>query len=38
MRELEDRDLLRKDDDGYYELTERGQSYLSGDIDADELE
>jgi repressor of nif and glnA expression len=38
VRELEDRDLLRKDDDGYYELTERGRSYLSGEIGADELE
>lgn len=40
LRELEKRDLLEKSQDkrGYYRITDRGRAYLSGDVDADELE
>ena len=36
---LEDYGLLQKTEDGgYYEITEKGQAYLAGNLDADELE
>ena len=38
VRALEERDLLRKDDDGYYELADRGRDYLVGELDASDLE
>ena len=38
VRELEKWGLLEKDGDGYYELSDRGRSYLDGEIDQDELE
>lgn len=36
-RRLEDAGLLRKVDSGLYELSEKGRSYLAGDLDADDL-
>jgi len=38
VRELEKQDMLSKDSDGYYEVTNKAQSYLSGDLDASDLE
>ncbi len=40
LRELEKRDLLEKAQDkrGYYRITDRGLAYLSGEVDADDLE
>lgn len=38
VRELEKRNLLQKDDDGYYELADRSRDYLAGELDADDLE
>ncbi|GAB7017202.1 transcriptional regulator [Halostagnicola bangensis] len=30
--------LVNKVDEGYYKITDLGKQYLSGDLDADELE
>lgn len=40
MRKLADERLLMKVDEekGYYEITEKGEAYLAGDLDAEELE
>lgn len=40
MRALEDHGLLEKVDDirGGYRLTERGEQYLAGELDRDDLE
>jgi predicted transcriptional regulator len=40
MRKLADEGLLKKVDEkkGYYEITDRGRSYLAGDLDASDLE
>ncbi len=38
VRELESQGLLEKDDDGYYQITDRGEDYLSGKLDAGDLE
>lgn len=40
MRKLADEGLLSKVDEkkGYYEITEKGQSYLSGELEASDLE
>lgn len=35
---LLDADLVEKFDDGLYRITEQGQAYLAGDLDAEELE
>ena len=35
---LEDASLVEPVDPGYYRITDRGRAYLSGEIDADELE
>jgi len=37
---LVENDLLQKVDDskGYYRITDRGESYLAGDLEADDLE
>ena len=35
---LEDASLVEPVDSGYYRITDRGRAYLSGEIDADELE
>jgi len=37
-RVLFDADLLAKDGEGFYYITERGRDYLDGQISADELE
>lgn len=40
MRELADYNLLEKDDDtrGYHILSEKGQQYLSGELDREDLQ
>ena len=38
MTKLEEADLLRRVDGGYYEITDLGRAYLTGEIDADDLE
>lgn len=38
LPELAQKDLLSKDSDGYYQLTEQGRAYLAGDLNANELE
>ncbi|GAA0555823.1 MarR family transcriptional regulator [Halorubrum ejinorense] len=38
ISKLEDASLVEPVDSGYYRITERGRAYLSGEIDADELE
>lgn len=35
---LEDASLVEPVDSGYYRITDHGRAYLSGEIDADELE
>jgi len=30
--------LVEKTEEGYYQITDRGRAYLSGDLDADDLE
>jgi predicted transcriptional regulator len=35
---LEDASLVEPVDSGYYRITDRGRAYLSGEIDANELE
>jgi Mn-dependent DtxR family transcriptional regulator len=35
---LLDAELVEKEDEGLYRITERGRAYLSGEIDADYLE
>jgi len=39
MRKLTDRELLDKvsEERGYYQITQKGRDYLSGDLDADDL-
>ena len=37
-RKLEDTGLLTKEDDGLYQLTDFGRSFLAGNVDADDLE
>lgn len=38
LPELANKGVLEKDSNGYYQLTELGQEYLSGEIDTSELE
>ena len=38
LPELAENGLLEKDSDGYYQLTDRGHDYLSGELDAADLE
>ena len=38
LPELAEKNLLSKDTDGYYEITDRGRAYLSGELDAEDLE
>lgn len=40
LPKLLDHELVRKadEDKGYYEITEKGRKYLSGNLDANELE
>ncbi|WP_434520812.1 winged-helix domain-containing protein [Halorubrum sp. AS12] len=38
VRELKARGVLDKDNDGYYEITERGSAFLAGELNATELE
>ena len=38
LPELAEKDLLKKDSDGYYQLTDLGSAYLAGEIDAADLE
>jgi repressor of nif and glnA expression len=38
LPELAEKGLLDKDSDGYYQLTDRGRDYLSGELDAADLE
>lgn len=35
---LLENDLVKRVQDGYYEITEKGRKYLDGDLDAEELE
>jgi predicted transcriptional regulator len=37
MSMLRDADLVEAVDRSYYQITDRGRAYLSGDLDADEL-
>jgi predicted transcriptional regulator len=37
-RFLADNDLLRKDESGLYELSQRGRKFLKGELDAEDLE
>nr|WP_284062243.1 winged-helix domain-containing protein [Halobaculum sp. SYNS20] len=38
VRTLEEHGLLSKDDDGYYEVTEKGQLWLNDELDVEDLE
>lgn len=38
LTKLVDAELIRKVNGGHYEITDTGQAYLKGEIDADELE
>ena len=40
LKELQDADLVQKIDDksGYYAITQKGREYLSGELDASELD
>ena len=38
MSKMADAGLVKADEDGYYGSTDRGRAYLSGDLDAEELE
>jgi len=38
IRKLRDASLVERVDEGYYAITDRGRAYLSGDLDADDLE
>ena len=38
MSKLEDAELIEKVDGSYYRITGQGRAYLSGEIDAEELE
>ena len=38
LGKLQDADLVEKVDEGLYRITENGLDYLSGDLDADDLE
>ena len=37
VRRLTEHELLEKVDDGLYRITDRGEDYLAGDLDADDL-
>ncbi|RQG89342.1 hypothetical protein [Natrarchaeobius chitinivorans] len=37
-RELEDVELVEKEEPGYYSITWRGEAYLKGEVNADTLE
>lgn len=38
MSKLEDADLIEKIDGSYYRITDHGRAYLSGDLNAEDLE
>jgi len=39
LGELQDHELIEKvGEAGYYQITDRGRAYLSGDLDAEDLE
>ena len=38
IRKLRDASLVERVDEGYYRITDRGRAYLSGSLDADDLE
>jgi predicted transcriptional regulator len=38
LRKLLEAELVEKSQSSYYEITERGEQYLAGEIDADMLE
>jgi len=38
LSDLTDHGLVEKPNRGYYEITDRGRAYLSGELGADELE
>ena len=35
--ELENNELLKKDDDGYYEISAKGKRWLEGDLDTSDF-
>ena len=37
-RELEEEGYLEKDEDGYYEISEKGRAWLAGELEDEELE
>ncbi len=38
MRKLREEDLVERVEDGYYRISDRGQAYLRGELDADDFE
>jgi len=38
LKVLTEEDLLQQEENGLYSLTDRGRAFLSGELDADELE
>jgi len=38
LGKLEEAELVKQVDSGYYRITDRGRGYLSGELDASELE
>lgn len=38
MSKLEDANLIESVDGSYYQITDKGRAYLTGDLDADDLE
>lgn len=38
LRKLRNKGLIERVDSGYYQITDRGQAYLGGEIEADKLE
>lgn len=38
LAELRDAEFVERVDDGLYRITDRGRSYLTGDLDAEDLE
>lgn len=38
MRKLRDECLVERVEDGYYRISDRGQAYLRGELDADDFE
>ncbi len=38
LRILRNESLVNRVDEGYYRITDRGRAYLSGNLDADDLE